>query len=70
VALEKVDEWFEIGYEQGSLIQFGVFDKRVLLSLEQVAHTISTDELCTHVLTYTPNTQHSTPCSSAISASA
>ncbi len=41
VDLEKVDKWFEIGYEQGSLIQFGVFDKRVLLSLEQVANTVS-----------------------------
>ena len=41
IDLEMVDKWFEIGYQDGCLIQFNVFNKRVLLSLEQVAGTVS-----------------------------
>ena len=32
IDLEMVDKWFEIGYQDGCLIQFNVFNKRVLLS--------------------------------------
>ena len=39
---EMLEQWFEIGFnEYGSSIKFGVFDKRVLLSLEQVAQDVS-----------------------------
>jgi hypothetical protein len=39
---EMVEQWFEIGFsEYGSSIRFGVFDKRVLLSLDEVAQDSS-----------------------------
>jgi len=37
VNLEIVDNWFEVGYRLNNLIQFGLFDRRVLLSWQQVA---------------------------------
>jgi hypothetical protein len=39
---DMVEQWFERGFsEYGSPIRFGVFDKRVLLSLDEVAQDSS-----------------------------
>jgi predicted nucleic acid-binding Zn ribbon protein len=40
VDLEVVDKWFEVGYQLGNVIHFGLFDRRVLLSWEQLADRI------------------------------
>jgi hypothetical protein len=38
---EMLDQWVKGGSEYGSPIRFGIFDKRVLLSLEQAAWEVS-----------------------------
>jgi hypothetical protein len=41
IDVETVDKLFEIGYQHNNLITFGIFDKRVLLPLEQAAWSVS-----------------------------
>ena len=38
--LEMIDKWYEAGKECGSLIHFGVFDKRALLPLDRLPDSV------------------------------
>jgi len=41
--LEAIDKWYEAGKECGSLIHFGLFDKRVLLPLERLPDSVKAE---------------------------
>jgi hypothetical protein len=40
IDIEMVDKLFEAGREKGVAVQFRIFDKKMLLSLEQLPHAV------------------------------